>query len=91
MKTFNSWLVTNELADSSTRYVKPSDPKLEYGFDTEAKLEVKVKGDWIEVSPSVLRSWSGERRVGGKPYDGEVYLYLTNEPSKSKNLEKLAK
>lgn len=48
---------------------------------TDAKLEIHANS-WIEVSPEVFRSWTGQRRMNGKPYKGKVYVYLTQKEFK---------
>jgi len=74
MKTFNAWLVTKEAK------IPNPDTDLIYNFDKEAKLEIDAQGGgWKKVDPKIFRSWRGERRINGEPYDGEVYLYFTNE------------
>jgi hypothetical protein len=52
---------------------------LEINFDPTAKLEVNTRGDrWCKTSFEMFRSWGGKRRINGKPYEGPVYNFLTN-------------
>jgi hypothetical protein len=53
--------------------------KLKINFDKNAKLEIYDEHKrWREVSPEVFRSWTGERKVNGKKYEGPIYVWLTN-------------
>lgn len=42
------------------------------------KLEVYCNKSWHVVNWNIFRSWSGSRRVDGKPYEGPVY-YLGSD------------
>ena len=49
-------------------------------FNPAAKLEVNYRRDqWCETSVEMFRSWGGNRRINGKPYEGPVYNFLTNK------------
>ena len=53
--------------------------KLKINFDKNAKLEIYDEHKrWREVSPEVFRSWTGERKVNGKTYEGPIYIWLSN-------------
>lgn len=45
-----------------------------------AKLEIQSNGSWVEVSPSIFRSYCGRRRMDGRRYLGPRYLFLTFQP-----------
>ncbi len=36
-------------------------------------------GKWIEVAEYVFRSWTGERKLNDKPYNGPVYVLGTDK------------
>lgn len=42
-------------------------------------LEIKDRGGWFRVDPTVFRSWAGQRRVDGAVYHGRVFVYLSDE------------
>lgn len=35
--------------------------------------------EWTPVDVRVFRSWTGERRINGEPYDGPVYVFGSND------------
>lgn len=37
-------------------------------------MEIKVNGSWVKVTFWIFRSWSGLRRLDGKPYYGPSCL-----------------
>jgi len=41
-------------------------------------LEIFVHS-WVKVSYSVFRSFTGKRRLDGKPYHGKRFYYLSHE------------
>jgi hypothetical protein len=44
----------------------------------DAKLEIQLPyGKWSVVSYYVFRSWTGKRRISGKPYKGPVFVLGT--------------
>lgn len=47
-------------------------------FNPAAKLEVQVGTHWCETSVDFFRSWGGDRRVNGRPYNGPVYELGSN-------------
>ena len=55
--------------------------QLKYDFITAANLEVYMPNTtygWYRVTSKEFRSFNGERRINGTPYDGPVYLFGTN-------------
>lgn len=57
---------------------------LNVNFNPTAKLEVEIrKNIWVETSPSMFRSWGGNRRVNGRLFDSEVFFLLSNEVSQT--------
>lgn len=46
----------------------------------EPKWEIKKGESWLVVDRYIFRSWTGERRVNGKPYKGRVFVLGTSEP-----------
>lgn len=54
------------------------DERLEYDFDTTAKLEIEINGSFSKVDPNVFRSWTGARRINDIAYSGPTYYFLTN-------------
>lgn len=54
--------------------------KLKIDFDKNAKLEIYDEHKrWRESTPEVFRSWTGERKVNGKEYEGTIYFWLSNK------------
>lgn len=41
-------------------------------------MEIFSGGRWIEVSEWIFRSYTGERRLNNKPYNGPVYVLGTD-------------
>jgi hypothetical protein len=41
--------------------------------------EIKVYGRFIKVDENIFRSWSGERKLNGETYHGEVFHYLSDK------------
>jgi len=53
---------------------------LTVNFNPTAKLEVEIRTNtWVETSADMFRSWGGNRRVNGKPFNSEVFFLLSNE------------
>lgn len=53
---------------------------IDVDFNINSHLEIKSStDDWISVNAFAFRSYTGERRVDGKPYEGPVYILGTNE------------
>ena len=51
-------------------------------FNPQASLEIQIRQNtWVSVTPDMFRSWGGERRINGQPYQGPVYMLWTNEVS----------
>ena len=62
--------------------------KLKLDFNDADCLEVEYKeGKWARVTYIVFRSYLGNRRVGGKVYEGPVYYEGTNAVYKPKGKE----
>ena len=40
----------------------------------EALYEVQNGNRWLTTTEYLFRSWTGERRIDGKPYHGPVYF-----------------
>lgn len=40
----------------------------------ENKLEIKIRGKWMEVDDFIFRSWGADRRKNGKVYNGPLYV-----------------
>jgi len=55
--------------------------KLEYDFDTARNLEVYLPSlsNWVRVTSREFRSFNGKRRIQGKEYKGNLYLFGTNK------------
>lgn len=52
---------------------------LQIDFNPIAKLEVETRKDsWCETSFYMFRSWSGNRRINGTPFNGNVYFLGSN-------------
>lgn len=53
---------------------------LVYYFDTAAHLEVEnaSNGDWVQVTCNWFRSYAGNRRINGEPYEGPILYEGTN-------------
>lgn len=49
------------------------------------KYEIEYRGQWLEVSKEIFRSWTGKRKKDGKVYDhpDSVYYYLSNKAYKA--------
>ena len=48
-------------------------------FNPTAKLEVEIRQNcWVETSPYMFRSWGGNRRINGKPFQGAVCFLGSN-------------
>lgn len=64
--------------------------KLEYDFDTARNLEVFLPNlsNWIRVTSREFRSFNGKRRIQGKKYDGNLYLFGTNKLTDGTQYEK---
>jgi hypothetical protein len=45
------------------------------------KLEILSNRSWIEVTRYIFRSYTGPRRINGKPYNGPRYYLGTNDQS----------
>ena len=39
----------------------------------DVSYEIKSNGNWITVNEWIFRSWTGERRINGELYNGEVF------------------
>ena len=37
-------------------------------------FKIKVYNNWIEVDKWIFRSWTGERKLNNKLYNGPVYV-----------------
>jgi hypothetical protein len=52
---------------------------LKNNFPENVKLQIKVKGKYYTTTPTVFRSWHGDRRADGKAFKGDVYYFGTND------------
>jgi len=51
-------------------------------FDPTAKLEIEIRTNrWSPVTADMFRSWSGNRKINGRPYTGPVYFLWSNQVS----------
>lgn len=41
----------------------------------EKVLQVKLSDSWVEVTDSIFRSWTGDRRINGEDFHGPVYNF----------------
>lgn len=37
------------------------------------EIQIRADGPWVKVTYGIFRSWSGARRVDGKPFVGPVH------------------
>lgn len=44
-------------------------------------LEIQIRSDWVKVTASMFRSWTGGRRRNGQEYHGPVFYLHTNKVS----------
>lgn len=44
----------------------------------EPNYEIKLHGSWLKVNDWIFRSWQGERRQDGVPFQGPVF-YLGSD------------
>ena len=49
------------------------------GFFNNDVLECYVNASWVKVSSWIFRSWTGNRKVNGKSYNGPVFVLGTND------------
>lgn len=49
----------------------------------EANYEICVNNMWFETTLWIFRSWSGPRRIDGKPYTGPTYYLGSDDKVKS--------
>lgn len=56
-----------------------SSKRIKYDLNTEANLEVEIKGIWYRVTPCEFRSFNGSRRINGFAYLGPIYYKQTND------------
>lgn len=59
--------------------------KMHYPFNDAALLEVEyAPGKWARVTGNHFRSYTGNRRINGDPYNGPIYYQGTNTRYKKK-------
>ncbi len=44
--------------------------------------EIKVNGEWVQVTEYIFRSWTGSRRLSDEQYDGPVFFLGTDQVSR---------
>lgn len=43
------------------------------------EIDVRGTGNYCKVTWNIFRSWGGPRKVNGKHFYGNVFLYLSND------------